>query len=111
MNVDRKPSARLRIGIVGAVLLTSAGQSIAADSANGQRIAESWCAGCHVVSPGQQQSSDAVPTFAQIAASERFDEAALAAFLADPHRSRMPNLSLSRSEIADLVAYIKLQAR
>ena len=63
------------------------------------------------MSPGQQQSSDAVPTFAQIAASERFDEAALATFLADPHRSRMPNLSLSRSEIVDLVAYIKLQAR
>jgi mono/diheme cytochrome c family protein len=93
------------------MLLASAGQSIAADSADGQRIAESWCAGCHLVSPGQQQSSDAVPTFAQIAASERFDEAAFADFLANPHQSRMPNLSLSRSEIADLIAYIKLQAR
>jgi hypothetical protein len=34
-------------------------------------------------------------------------ETTLATFLASPHHSRMPNLSLSRSEIADLVAYIK----
>lgn len=111
MTVDRKKSARIRIGIVGAVLLTPAGQGMAADSTNGQRIAERWCAECHLVAPWQQQSSDAVPTFAQIGASERYDEAALAAFLANPHHSRMPNLSLSRSEIADLLAYIKLQAR
>jgi mono/diheme cytochrome c family protein len=111
MTVDRKYSAKLRIGIAGAVLLSSAGESLAADSTNGQRIAERWCAGCHVVTPEQQQASDAVPTFAQIGASERFDEAALTAFLASPHHSRMPNFSLSRSEIADLVAYIKRQMR
>jgi mono/diheme cytochrome c family protein len=111
MTVDRQQKSRLLIGIVGAVLLRTAGQGIASDSANGQRIAERWCAECHLAAPRQQQSSDAVPTFAQIAASERFDEAALAAFLANPHHSTMPNLSLSRSEIADLVAYIKLQSR
>jgi len=111
MTIYRKCSAKFRIGIAGAMLLSSAGESMAADSTNGQRIAERWCGGCHLVTPGQQQASDAVPTFAQIGASERFDEAALAAFLANPHHSRMPNLSLSRSEIADLVAYIKLQVR
>jgi mono/diheme cytochrome c family protein len=68
-------------------------------------LAERWCAECHVIAPGQQQASDAVPTFAQIGG--RFDETALATFLASPHHSRMPNLSLSRSEIVDLVAYIK----
>ena len=111
MTIDRNRSAKRGIGIVGALLLSSAGEAMAADSVNGQRIAESWCSGCHLVAPSQPQASDAVPTFAEIGASERFDETALAAFLANPHDSRMPNLSLSRSEIADLVAFIKLQAR
>ncbi|MBB3146694.1 mono/diheme cytochrome c family protein [Phyllobacterium trifolii] len=83
--------------------------SVEADSANGRRIAERWCAECHVVAPGQRHASDAVPTFAQISGSGRFDEATLSAFLANPHHSRMPNLSLTRSEIADLVAYIRRQ--
>ena len=58
-----------------------------------------------MIAPGQQRASDAVPTFAEIGG--RFDETVLATFLASPDHSRMPNLSLSRSEIADLAAYIK----
>lgn len=84
---------------------------MAADSGRGRRTAERWCAECHVVAPGQRRASDAVPTFAQIGGSGRFTEATLAAFLANPHHSRMPNLSLTRSEIADLVAYIRRLAR
>ncbi|MGI0526706.1 cytochrome c [Rhizobium giardinii] len=99
------------LGVVVALLTEFASESAAADSTNGRRIAERWCAECHVVAPGQRQASDAVPTFAQIGRSERFDEATLATFLANPHHSRMPNLSLTRSEIADLVAYIKRQVR
>jgi mono/diheme cytochrome c family protein len=101
----------LYLGVVVVLLMTSAGRGAAADSANGRRIAKRWCAECHVVAPQQRQASDAVPTFAEIGRSTRFDEATLAAFLADPHHSRMPNLSLSRSEIADLVAYIKGRVR
>jgi mono/diheme cytochrome c family protein len=93
------------LGLALLFLLISTSNATATDSANGQRLAERWCAECHVIAPGQQRASDAVPTFAQIA--RRFDETALATFLANPHHSRMPNLSLSRSEIADLVAYIK----
>jgi mono/diheme cytochrome c family protein len=88
-----------------------AGESASADRVNGQRIAERWCAECHVVASGQKQGSDGVPTFAQIGGSKRFDEASLAAFLMAPHDSRMVNLSLTRSEISDLVAYIKSQGR
>lgn len=94
-----------------ALFWTSAGQGAAADWTNGQRIADRWCAGCHLVAPGQSQASDMVPTFAEIASSERLDDAALKAFLSDPTHSRMPPLPLARSEIADLVAYIKHQAR
>jgi mono/diheme cytochrome c family protein len=87
--------------------MISAGKGAAADSANGGRIAERWCAECHLIAPGQRQASDAVPTFSEIGGSGRFDETTLEGFLANPHHSRMPNLSLSRSEITDLVAYIK----
>ena len=93
------------LGLVIFFLLISTGNAAAADSVNGQRLAERWCAECHVIAPGQQRASDAVPTFVQIGG--RFDETALATFLASAHHSRMPNLSLSRSEITDLVAFIK----
>lgn len=90
-----------------ALLLMVTGESAAADRLRGRVIAQRWCSECHVVAPGQARGSDTVPTFAQIAESERFDEGSLSAFLATPHHSRMPNLSLTRAEIADLVAYIK----
>jgi mono/diheme cytochrome c family protein len=90
------------------VLLAGAPNGEAADAARGEQLAKTWCSACHVAAPEQQQATDAVPTFAQIA--EAYDEASLAAFLADPGHTRMVNLSLTRDEIADLVAYIKLQA-
>lgn len=102
---------RAYLGVVAALLVAPASEGAAADSARGQRIAERWCAECHVVAPGQRRASDAVPTFAQISRTGRFNEATLAAFLANPHDTRMPNLSLTRSEIADLVAYIKRRVK
>lgn len=105
MEIGR--GSRACLGVVAALLMAPVGEGAAADSARGRRIAERWCAECHVVAPRQRRASDAVPTFAQIAGSGRFSEATLATFLANPHHSRMPNLGLTRSEIADLVAYIK----
>ena len=89
-----------------ALLLIVTGESTAADRLRGRAIAQR-CSECHVVTPGQVRGSDTVPTFAEIGVSERFDERSLSAFLATPHHSRMPNLSLTRTEIADLVAYIR----
>lgn len=97
--------------VVAAIFIPFAGESAAADRLNGQQIAARWCADCHIVASGQKQGSDRVPTFAQIAGSTRFDETSLAAFLMTPHPSRMPDLSLTRSEIADLLAYIKSRER
>lgn len=70
----------------------------------GRDIAQRWCAACHVVEPGQRDASSDVPSFADIAA-RRTDLDALAAFLADPHPV-MPDMSLTREEIRNLVAYI-----
>ena len=99
---------RLRVWIVLyalAVLGPSAG-SAAGDGARGLEIAERWCAQCHLVSPKQEQTSADVPTFMSIAERSGGDLGWLQAFLADPHPP-MPDLSLTRQEIQDLVAYIE----
>ncbi|KSV88548.1 cytochrome c family protein [Sinorhizobium sp. GL28] len=94
---------------VAVFLLLQGDQSVAADIARGRAIATRWCSECHVTAPGQRLGSDNVPTFSEINKSKHFDEARLSAFLSAPRHSRMPDLSLTRAEIADLVAYIKSQ--
>jgi mono/diheme cytochrome c family protein len=78
---------------------------MAADSDNGKRLAERWCQACHVVAAGRRPSTDAAPPFASIAARPDFDAAKVALFLLDPH-PKMPDMSLTRTEAADLAAYI-----
>jgi mono/diheme cytochrome c family protein len=83
--------------------------AFAADPDNGSRLAHRWCAACHVVSATQHQSTtDQAPTFASIAKIPDFDAAKVALFLLDPH-PKMPDMGLSRSEAADLAAYIATQ--
>jgi mono/diheme cytochrome c family protein len=96
----------LQSAVAVALFMMITGESTAADRLRGRAIAQR-CSECHVVTPGQVRGSDTVPTFAEIGGSERFDERSLSAFLATPHHSRMPKLSLTRTEIADLVAYIR----
>jgi len=77
----------------------------AADVSNGKRIAERWCATCHVVTPEQTRASADAPTFAAIA-TKYASSKELGVFLTDPH-PRMPDMALSQPEIADIVAYIR----
>ena len=78
--------------------------ALAADINSGQRIAARWCAACHMISPGQTQSSTDAPSFAAVAG--RYESRELRLFLMAPY-PRMPNMPLSQPEIADLVAYIR----
>ena len=78
--------------------------ALAADIASGQRIAERWCATCHMISPRQTRSSTDAPSFAAVAG--RYEPSELRLFLMAPY-PRMPNMTLSQPEIADLVAYIR----
>jgi mono/diheme cytochrome c family protein len=71
----------------------------------GKIIATTWCANCHVVQNDQPVASADVPAFATIAEKYADDMDVLGAFLADPHPV-MPDMSLTRQEISDLVAYI-----
>ena len=77
----------------------------AADALNGERLAQRWCAACHVVTSDQRQANADAPPFEEIAKRPNFSETGLATFLLDPH-SKMPNMNLSRTEAADIAAYV-----
>ena len=80
----------------------------AADARKGETLAKRWCATCHVVASDQQRATTQSPAFSTIANRPDFNETMLAFFLLTPH-PRMPDMNLSRSEAADLAAYIKTQ--
>ncbi len=95
------------------VLVATAVGSIAAEAADanhGQTLARRWCATCHVVAANQQRPTGEAPPFATIARRPDFDATRLTNFLLDPH-PKMPNMSLTRMEAADIVAYIATLAR
>ena len=94
----------IRAAVAMFVLAAFSPGAFADDAAKGKIIAKRWCAACHVVAPDQTLANSDAPTFASIA---RRHEGAkkLKAFLTDPH-PKMPDMNLSRSEIADIVAYI-----
>lgn len=99
----------MHIRVIIAVLVTAAlsavaGDARAADPKQGEILARTWCADCHVVTDDQTRGSADVPPFRQIA-RQRAGTAYLETFLADPH-PKMPPLSLTRREIDDIVAYI-----
>ena len=77
----------------------------AGDSVAGKALALRWCSSCHLVAPEQTTATTEAPPFAAVAARYRDSMGALAAFLADPHPP-MPQMSLTRQEISDLLAYI-----
>ena len=84
------------------------GGAIAADVRKGETLAKRWCATCHVVATDQTRGTAQAPPFSAIANKRGFNETALAYFLLTPH-PRMPDMNLSRSEAADIAAYIKSQ--
>jgi hypothetical protein len=78
----------------------------AADADNGSRLAHRWCEACHVVTPTQRRATtDQAPPFATIARKPGFSAPKIALFLLDPH-PKMPDMSLTRTEAADLAAFI-----
>ena len=82
--------------------------AFAADARKGEALAKRWCATCHVVATDQNRGTAQSPPFSAIANKQGFNETTLAYFLLTPH-PRMPDMNLSRSEAADLAAYISTQ--
>jgi len=98
------PRQRLGAAVAGlAALAVGAVPSWAADATQGEQLAHQWCASCHLLPGATQPVPQGPPTFRDLAHHDTPDH--LRSFLMRPHGS-MPPLSLSRTEIDDLVAYI-----
>ena len=92
------------------LLLAVTQTALAANIANGEKMARRWCAACHVVAADQSRGNTQAPPFSAIAKRPGFDAGKLALFLLLPH-PRMPDMNMSRNEAADLAAYIASQGR
>jgi len=84
--------------------------AVAADADNGEKLAKRWCAACHVVASDQKSGNTQVAPFSAVAKVPGFDAGKVALFLLYPH-PKMPDMSLTRNEAADLAAYIVSQGR
>ena len=91
-------------------VVTLANAAAAADASNGEKLAKRWCAACHVVASDQRQGTTQAAPFSAMANTPGLDAAKLALYLLLPH-PKMPDMSLSRSEAADLADYIAAQGR
>ena len=76
-----------------------------ADALNGERLAQRWCAACHVVTTAQREANADAPPFEEIAKRPNFTENGLMTFLLNPH-AKMPNMNLSRIEAGYIAAYV-----
>ena len=91
--------------VVILVVSLAATPCFAADADQGETLARRWCTGCHLVATDQKAATTDAPPFAAIARRPDFDPAKIEFFLRDPH-PKMPNMTLSRAESADIAAYI-----
>ena len=91
---------------LAAAAIMATAPAFGADADNGRRLAHRWCEACHVVSATQRRiASDQAPPFSAIARRPGIDAAKIALYLLNPH-PKMPDMGLSRTEAADLAAYI-----
>ena len=88
---------------VGICVALSAPAGAAGDAANGRRLADTWCAGCHLIGDENKAAMVDVPPFPTIANTKTPD--AVRAFLFNPHPP-MPSFRLTRQDIEDLVEFI-----
>ncbi len=77
----------------------------AGDASEGKRVAERWCASCHIVDHASRRS-DKAPAFAVLADDPTKSTHYLKAWITNPHPP-MPNFNLTRRTVDDLVAYIR----
>lgn len=105
----------MRTPLIIACLLLPAGAALAQGAArqerldHGRRVAETWCANCHVVAPGARgPAGDAAPPFPAIARMPSTTEMSLRVFLQTPHPS-MPDYRLTGEELDAVTAYILAQ--
>jgi mono/diheme cytochrome c family protein len=91
--------------LVFALLLPARGAWPEGNAKAGLRLAQRWCASCHVVDAAGH-GSDAAPPFPTIAGRRHRNPSWLRAWLSSPH-PHMPDVHLSNKEISDVVAYLR----
>ena len=78
----------------------------APNSQHGKELAARLCSNCHLVGNAEQQQANAdVPSFHEIGNKEGQSAGAIMAHIMLP-RHPMPTIPLTKSELADLSAYI-----
>jgi mono/diheme cytochrome c family protein len=102
----RPVSRAAAAGLLAALGVLLAVSPVAAqDAARGELLARQWCSGCHAVAPGES-GNELAPSFEAVVRERQRTQEWLETWLSVPHET-MPDLGLSRSEIADLVAYLQ----
>lgn len=96
----------MRVAVICAGLAVVPAAGAHADAAAGARLAQRWCVSCHIIgdNPPVAALPQGPPPFRSVARSGKSDDE-LRTFLMHPH-GEMPDLALSRAEIADLIDYI-----
>ncbi len=106
---SRNPTGNCGLALLGLALFLGAmvltGGVRAADPYEGQAIARQWCSSCHAIGPGKSTNEQA-PPFDVIVKDHKRSAEWLTTWLSTPHEL-MPDLSLSRQDISDLVAYFE----
>jgi len=87
-------------------LILVPGLAWAQDVERGHELATRWCANCHVVErTAAAASANGLPTFPALAANPKTTPELLRATMTAQH-GRMPDMSISKRDQDDLVAYI-----
>ena len=95
----------MRVALSIVIFMLAATGCACADAANGERLAQRWCAPCHAVGRGETRASATAPALATIARSPDFSREKLAMLLLVFH-PKMPDMLLTRNEASDLADYI-----
>ncbi len=101
-------ATRRMLACLTAAMVLAAAQTAhaAGDPLDGERIAQRWCSGCHLVGQrGRGGGGAPAPAFVALANNPAKSENYLKTWITNPHPP-MPNFNLSRRTVDDLVAYI-----
>lgn len=103
-------SARLSVALAAALVLGS--QPVAAQSeAAGRRVAERYCADCHLIARTGARPGLKAPGFLTISRRAVASEAWIVSFLSRPHAT-MPTVYLDANDALNIASYIvKLKDR
>ncbi|HEU4475143.1 MAG TPA: c-type cytochrome [Methyloceanibacter sp.] len=91
--------------LLGSCLAAAGPVTSKPDPVRGKSLAERVCSNCHLVSAEQKQANVDVPSFQEIANKTGQTAGAIMAHIVLP-KHPMPTIPLTKSELADLAAYI-----